>query len=81
MRDTEHVIHVRVYGSHRRMFPQGEETTVDYVANETLKGLLSRLNVPGDEVGVLVVNDALVSPEFILSPGDRVAIMSPVSGG
>ncbi|HHX28299.1 MAG: MoaD/ThiS family protein [Bacillota bacterium] len=72
---------VRIYGSHRRLLPEGDEARVPYVSGETVKGLLSRLNVPLDEVGALVVNGILVSQEFVLSPGDQVSIMSPVAGG
>lgn len=74
-------IEVQVYGSHRRLLPEGDVASVGYVAGETVKGLLSRLNIPCDEIGVLVVNDVLVNDKFVLSPGDRVAIMSPVGGG
>ncbi len=81
MTEVKKTIEVRVYGSHRRILPEGDAAIVDHVAGETLKGLLTRLNVPPEEVGVLVVNGSIVTDKFVLSPGDQVCIMSPVAGG
>lgn len=75
------VLEVRVYGSHRRLLPEGDTAIVPYVPGETIKALLDRLTVPRDEVGVLAVNGAVAGEEYVLCPGDKVAIMSPVSGG
>jgi sulfur carrier protein ThiS len=74
-------VEVRIYGSRRRLLPQGDAAVVPYVARESVKALLSRLNVPDEEVWLIVVNEVLVSEDFVLSPGDKVGIMSPVGGG
>lgn len=74
-------VEVRVYGSHRRLLPKGDFAVVPYVEGESIKGLLGRLNIPDEEVWLVVVNEVLVSKDFILSPRDKVGIMSPVGGG
>lgn len=74
-------VEVRVYGSLRRLLPGGDFAVVPYVAGETLKALLERLDIPNEEVWLLVVNEVLVDESFVLSPGDRVGVMSPVGGG
>lgn len=74
-------VEVRVYGSHRRLLPDGDTAVAPYVAGETLKGLLTRLNIPDEEVWLLVVNEVLVDENYVLQPGDKVGVMSPVVGG
>jgi len=77
----EKSVEVRVYGSHRRLLPGGDVAVVPYVAGETVKALLRRLKIPDEEVWLIVVNETLVDEVFVLSPGDKVGVMSPVSGG
>lgn len=74
-------VEVRVYGSHRRLLPGGDTAVVPFVAGETAKALLQRLNIPDEEVWLLVVNEVLVDEDYVLSPGDKVGVMSPVVGG
>lgn len=78
---TQGDVQVRVYGSHRMLLPGGDTAVVPFVAGETLKALLKRLNVPDEEVWLLVVNEVLVDEDYVLSPGDKVGVMSPVAGG
>ncbi len=74
-------VEVRVYGSHKRLLPQGDVAVVPYREGETVKALLSRLKIPDEDVWLVVVNEVLVGEEFVLSPGDKVGVMSPVGGG
>ncbi|MGE5579576.1 MAG: MoaD/ThiS family protein [Bacillota bacterium] len=74
-------VEVRVYGSPKRLLPEGDTAMVALVEGETVKALLRRLNIPDEDVWLVVVNEVVVSEDFILSPGDKVGIMSPVSGG
>lgn len=52
-----------------------------FIPGETIKKLLLRLNIPDEEVWLIVVNGTLVDENFIPSPGDQVDVMSPVAGG
>jgi sulfur carrier protein ThiS len=79
--DDEKNVEVRVYGSHKRLLPQGDAAVVSYQEGETIKSLLTRLHIPDEDVWLIVVNEVLVAEDFILSPGDKVGVMSPVSGG
>jgi sulfur carrier protein ThiS len=72
---------VRSYGSHRRLFPDGDTIEVDYIEGETVRALLDRLKVPDEEVWLVTIGEEIVEEDFVLSPGDTVNIMSPVLGG
>ncbi|MEX0975018.1 MAG: MoaD/ThiS family protein [Bacillota bacterium] len=72
---------MRVYGSHKRLLPQGDVAVVPYLDGETVQALLTRLNIPDEDIWLIVVNEVLVSEDFMLSPGDKVGVMSPVGGG
>lgn len=74
-------VEVRVYGSHKRLLPQGDVAVVPYLDGETVQALLTRLNIPDEDIWLIVVNEVLVSEDFVLSPGDKVGVMSPVGGG
>lgn len=74
-------VEVRVYGSPKRLLPQGDAAVVAFVEGETVNALLKRLNIPDEDVWMVTVNEVAVGEDFVLSPGDRVGIMSPVSGG
>lgn len=77
----EKSVEVRVYGSRLKLLPQGDTAIVPYISGESVNALLMRLGIPEEEVFLLVVNEALVTGDFILSPGDKVGVMSPVGGG
>lgn len=79
--DSQKNVEVRVYGSHKRLLPQGDSAVVPYIEGETVKALLMRLNIPDEDVWLVVVNEVLVGEGFLLSPGDKVGVMSPVGGG
>lgn len=74
-------VEVRVYGSHKRLLPEGDTALVPYTEGQTVKDLLRALNIPDEDVWLVAVNDVVVSEGFVLSPGDIVGVMSPVSGG
>jgi len=74
-------VEVRIYGSHRRLLGAGNQAFVPHVPGETVKSLLNRLNIPEEEVWLVVVNDVQVSEDYVVRPGDVVAVMSPVAGG
>ena len=74
-------VRVQVYGSHKRLLPDGDVAMVPYIPGETIKGLLKRLKVQDEDVWVVVVNNRTVNDEYVVSPGAKVGIMSPVGGG
>ncbi len=74
-------VEVRVYGSHKRLLPQGDVAVVPFIEGESVKALLKRLNIPDEDVWLVVINDALATEDYVLSAGDKVGVMSPVSGG
>ncbi len=74
-------IRVQVYGSHKRLLPDGDVATVPYVPGETVRELLGRLQVPDEDVWMVVINNEKANEDHVISPGDKVGIMSPVEGG
>lgn len=74
-------VEVRVYGSRKRLLAEGDTAVVPFKQGETVKALLQRLNILDEDVWLVVVNETLVSEGFVLSPGDKVGVMSPVGGG
>jgi sulfur carrier protein ThiS len=74
-------VEVRVCGSPKRLLPGGDTAIVAFIEGETVNALLKRLNIPDEDVWLTVVNDVVVGGDYVLSPGDKVGIMSPVSGG
>lgn len=74
-------VEVRIYGSHRRLIGTGNQAFVPCVPGETVKSLLERLSIPDEEVWLVVVNDIQVNEDYVVRPGDVVAVMSPVAGG
>jgi sulfur carrier protein ThiS len=47
----------------------------------TIKVVLQRLNLPVDEVQLMVVNRKIVRPDYPLREGDRLALFAVVDGG
>lgn len=74
-------VEVRIYGSHKQLLPQGDVAVVPCEEGETVKALLTRLHIPDEDIWLIVVNEVLVGEDFVLSPGDKVGVMSPVGGG
>lgn len=74
-------VEVRVYGSHKRLLPGGDTAMVPYAEGQTVKNLLQSLKIADEDVWLVVVNEIVVDEGFVLSPGDKVGIMSPVAGG
>ena len=74
-------VEVRVYGSHKRLLPGGDTAVGPHEEGQTIKALLKALNIADEDVWLVVVNEVLVSEDYVLSPGDKVGVMSPVAGG
>jgi len=74
-------VEVRVYGSPKRLLPDGDVALVEFVQGETVNALLNRLKIADEDVWMVTVNEVAVGEDYVLSPGDKVGIMSPVSGG
>ncbi len=74
-------VEVRVYGSHKRLLPEGDTALVRYIEGQTVKDLLRTLKIADEDVWLVAVNEVVVDEGFVLSPGDVVGIMSPISGG
>ncbi len=77
---------VRVNGDLRRhldaaLRAQGDRFTVIADAGLTVRGLVEKLGVPWNEVGVTSVNRVLAAPERVLAVGDEVDLYAPIGGG
>lgn len=58
-----------------------QDAQVDLPGNATVKGLLSRLGIDPDQVGVLMVNARSATFDQALGEGDTVTIIPPIGGG
>ena len=74
-------ISVQAHGSRKRLLPEGDVAIAPYIPGETVRELLERLKILDEDVWMIVVNNRQVGDDHVLSPGDRVGIMSPVEGG
>lgn len=74
-------ITVTVYGSRKRLLPDGDWAKVPYVSGETVEELLTRLGISQEDVWMLTVNNQGVERDHTLSAGDEIGIMCPVEGG
>lgn len=74
-------IFLRSFGSHRRIFPDGDSAQAGFIEGELLGELLDRLAVPEEEIWIVTVNGKAADRSYLLSPGDKVDIMCPVLGG
>lgn len=62
--------------------PTGEnEFTYDAPEGSTIADLLQKFEVPPEMSAVLVVGESAATPEHVLSEGERVTVIPPVSGG
>lgn len=74
-------IRVQAYGSRKRLLPEGDVAIVPYIPGETVKKFLERLKVLDEDVWMIVVDNRQVNDDYVLSPGAKVGIMSPVEDG
>ncbi|MEA3351224.1 MAG: MoaD/ThiS family protein [Chloroflexota bacterium] len=77
-------VNVIVFATLRRYLPNlaiGEEKIVAVEAGTTLAEIRNMLNLPKDEVKVIMRNNLQAEPEDIAEDGDRIAYIPAVAGG
>ena len=77
-------VEVRLYATLRKYTPKAKQSGVFKVSlrqGVTLQGLYDRLNIPLDDVKIVMVNGRAQHHGFTLSDGDRIALFPPVAGG
>lgn len=72
-------VHVSLFSILRK--GRFEKAGVKVRQTSTVSGLLSMLNIPVEDVGVLVINGRDGTLDQRLSEGDRVTIMPSIGGG
>jgi len=75
---------VRLYATLRRYSPKAmknESIKLKLQKGVTLQQLYDRLNIPVEEVKIVMVNGRAKNHDYTLSEGDRIAIFPPVAGG
>ncbi|MFC1915683.1 MoaD/ThiS family protein [Chloroflexota bacterium] len=76
-------IEVRLYSSLRKYNPNpasSESFIIEFDDKAKLGNILDKLKIPGEEVGVLMVNGSWEKESYLLQDGDRIGI-SPLIGG
>lgn len=48
---------------------------------ETVRSLMQRLGIPGDQVAIVMLNGKSVEPDAVLADGDRLGLFPAVGGG
>jgi len=70
------------FGDLRRHTPgQKERLPVEVPDHTTVLRVLEDVGVPWGEVGLVVVNGALVDERRELADGDKLEVFSPIGGG
>ncbi|MBN2043715.1 MAG: MoaD/ThiS family protein [Anaerolineales bacterium] len=75
---------VRVFATLRRYLPElaiGEAKIVQIEPGTTLDQLRECLDLPAEEVKVIMVNNLQADPDDLVSDGDRVTYIPAVAGG
>lgn len=57
------------------------EFNVDLAAEMTLESFLRHLDIPLDQVKIILVNGLFKPMEYTLQDGDELAVFPPVGGG
>jgi sulfur carrier protein ThiS len=87
-------IEVRLYGDLKYCIPSGSAAfdTFDLCCagdgmmkslekEMTIEELVKELDLPEDIPKVVIVNDKIVSLDYVLKDGDRVSVFPPIAGG
>jgi len=77
-------VEVRLYASLRKYHPNSGsgEALVITLDNETKLGnLLDKLEIPRQEVGILMVNGKWQKESYLLQDGDRLGFFPLIGGG
>jgi molybdopterin converting factor small subunit len=77
-------VEVRVFATLRRHVPElgvGEALEIEVEPGTTFNQLRERLDLPGEEVKVIMRNNRQVEPDDELTDGDRIAYIPAVAGG
>ena len=77
-------VEVRLYATLRKYYSKANKSGVLKVSlrkGVTLQRLYDQLNIPFDEVKIVMVNGRAQKHSYTLSDGDRIAIFPPVAGG
>lgn len=56
-------------------------TEVNIGAGQRVEQAIRELDIPPEEVGVIVVNRKVVGPDYVLKHGDTVGLFSVLVGG
>ena len=84
MEEAMNKVEVRLYASLRKYHPtpKSSEAVVMSLDNEAKLGdLLDKLKIPGQEIGVLMVNGNWQKESYLLKEGDRIGIFPLIGGG
>jgi molybdopterin converting factor small subunit len=77
-------VEVRVFATLRRHMPQlgvGEALEIEVKPGMTFAQLREQLDLPPDEVKVIMRNNRQVEPDDEIADGDRIAYIPAVAGG
>ena len=77
-------VEVRVFATLRRYLPDlgiGEPKVMEVPEGTTLDDIRASLNLPADEVKVIMRNNRQAEPEELAQNGDRITYIPAVAGG
>lgn len=77
-------VETRLFASLRKYHPgtgDSDAFTFELNNNTSLGDLVSKLKIPRQEIGVLMVNGKWQKENYLLQDEDRVAIFSLIGGG
>ena len=77
-------VEVRLYATFRKYYPKAKKSGAIKLSirnGVTLQQLYARLNIPLEEVKIVMVNGRAQNHSYAFSDGDRIAIFPPVGGG
>ncbi len=77
-------VEIRLYATLRKYFPKAnksEALKVTLKKGVTLQRIYDQLNIPIEDVKIVMVNGKAQNHCYVLSDGDRIGIFPPVAGG
>ena len=77
-------VEVRLYASLRKYHPNpgnAEAFFIELDEKVKLGDLLNKLKIPGEELGILMVNGKWEKESYLLQDGDRIGIFPLIGGG